>query len=378
MKRATILIPCLLTGGTEVATLDTAKALSKLGFSVTVLVYFDELDPAMLSAFQQAGIAVMLLRLARRGGGASLLPLAWALARSLWRERPALVWVQYMTPTLVPLVVARLFTRRLVAAVHVAARHYSSGGLRRLRWLASWWCDQLICVSHTTAKAVLGERLGSRLLRHVLVIPNALDMRAAEKAEPHDWHRQLGIDEDHRIVGYVGRLAHNKGADILLRASASVDHQYPDTHWVIVGEGPERAFLQQLATESGLEDKVHFAGSLPREAVLSALKGFDIAVAPSREEGFGLTALEAMACGVPLIASRVDALAEIVIDGKTGLLFSPADHGDLSRNLCSMIQDPWFCKRLGKEAAAHANKTYGLPNYQNRIASLLQLMGFEA
>lgn len=370
-RNAVILIPCLLTGGTEVATLDTAKALVGLGFTVTVLVYFDETDPAMLDAFHQAGIAVHLLGLPRLGGIKGALRLGIALASHLSLQRPTLVWAQYMTPTLVPLVIARFFTRQLVAAVHVAARHYSPGGLRRLRWLASWWCNRLVCVSHTTANGILGERPVTRLQKSVCVIPNTLDMQAVVDATPHNWRRQLGISPQQPIIGFVGRLATNKGVDILLQAAARINREHPDTHWVIAGNGVEKAALQQQAAAAGLEGKVHFTGSLPRDAVYGAMKGFDIAVVPSREEGFGLTALEAMACGVPLVASRVDALHEVVKDGETGMLFTVEDAQELAETIQHLLASDSLRTRLANAAAAHAQATYGQEQLMDQIRLML-------
>src|SRR5690554_6450343 len=101
-KKAALLLPCLLTGGTEVATLDTATALQALGYRVNVIVYFGETDPAMLAAFRQADITVTLLGLPRAGGAMAAMRLGLALGKVLLKLRPSLVWLQYMTPTLVP------------------------------------------------------------------------------------------------------------------------------------------------------------------------------------------------------------------------------------------------------------------------------------
>ncbi|KJS08357.1 MAG: hypothetical protein VR73_05925 [Gammaproteobacteria bacterium BRH_c0] len=370
MKRAALLIPCLLIGGTEVATLDTARALTELGIDVTVVVYFDETDPVMVATFRQAGIHLQLLGLTRGGAGGTLALIA-ALTRSLWRKRLALVWVQYMTPTLLPLIVARFFSPHLIAAVHVAARHYTPGGLRRLRWLASWWCNRLVCVSNTTAKGIMGGQPTARLQRAVRVVPNVLDMNAVIEAIPRNWREQLDITGQQPIIGFVGRLAHNKGVDVLLQAATLVNRQYPNAHWIIVGEGEEKPRLQQLAAKNGMEDKVHFVGKMPREDIYSAMKGFDIVVVPSREEGFGLTALEAMACGLPLVASRVDALQEVVIDGQTGLLFTVDDPESLKDCLSKLLFKPINYSYMRIAAAEHAQVTYGKDKLAGKIRNLV-------
>lgn len=371
-KNITLLIPCLLTGGTEVATLDTATALQQLGYCVSVFVYFDETDPVMLAAFKRAGITVTLLGLPRAGGAMAAIRLGLALGKALFKQCPSLVWLQYMTPTLVPLLVARIFTRRLFAAVHVAAGHYSAGGMARLRWLASWWCNALICVSHTSARGIVGQApASSRLAQRVKVLPNAIDMMLAQNAMATDWRSKLGIAAHSPVIGYVGRLAHNKGVDVLLQAATEVNRQHPECQWLIVGDGAEKPRLQAIAKQGGLADKVHFIGSLPRDAVYGAMKGFDIAVVPSREEGFGLTALEAMACGVPLVASGVDALQEVVKDGETGLLFSPGDTSALADSLVQLLSSAGQQQALARAASRHAGNIYGRQAFVEKLGSLL-------
>lgn len=372
MTRTAILIPCLATGGTEVATLETARALIELGHTVHVLVYFDEVDQVMLETFEAAGITVDQLGLPRSPGFTVSLRLAGRLQQALRRGRFGLVWVQYMTPTLVPLVVARPFTRRLIAAVHVAGGHYGPLALRRLRWLARWWCDRFVCVSQTSARGIFGDALQDAAFRsRVLVLPNAVDLTAVEAAVTRDWRRELQLPDDSKIIGYVGRLAHNKGVDILLRATAQLSVAHPRLRWVIVGDGAERHDLERLTAELGLSDVVYFIGNLAREAVFGAFKGFDIAVVPSREEGFGLSAVEAMACGVPLVASAVDALTEVVSDKEAGLLFAPEDPVDLASKIQWILRDELTGKRLGQAGAAHVRERFGQETYRAKIVRLV-------
>ena len=369
--KASLLIPCLLTGGTEVATLTTASALCDIGYTVEVLVYFDEVDSAMLDHFAAAGIAVRRLGLIRGGGLAGAARLAGQLVNALWR-RPDLVWLQYMTPTLAPLLVARFFTQRLIACSHVAGGHYQSGDQRRLRWLAWWWCDRFVCVSQTTARGIFGSLdESSPWVNRVAVMPNALDMGQVEAAQARDWRRDLGLPAKARIGGYVGRLAHNKGVDILIRAAAVLQSDHPDLHWVIVGDGADHGPLEALASELGVATVTHFVGAVTRPEALAAFKGFDVAVVPSREEGFGLSALEAMACGEPLVASRVDALEEVVVDGVTGVLFEPESAVDLVAVLSRVLSDAPLRASLSLAGPEHARRHYDRPTYQQKLQELL-------
>ena len=369
--KASLLIPCLLTGGTEVATLTTANALRYMGYTVEVLVYFDEVDSAMLDQFSDVGISVRRLGLTRGGGLVGVARLALQIACAL-RGRPDVVWLQYMTPTLAPLLVARLFTRRLIACSHVAAGHYHSRDKRRLRWLARWWCDRFVCVSQTTARGIFGPlEPSSPWADRVAVLPNALDMGQVDAAQARDWQRELGLPATTRIGGYVGRLAHNKGVDILIRAATVLRPDHPDLHWVIVGDGADRGSLQALASELGVATVIHFVGAVTRPGALAAFKGFDVAVVPSREEGFGLSALEAMACRVPLVASRVDALAEVVVDGVTGVLFDPGSPEDLAEKLDVVLSDETLCDGLNQAARDYVRGIYDSPLFRFNLVKVL-------
>jgi len=367
-----ILLPCLLTGGTEVATLEMALALKSLGYAPEAIVYFDEVDTAMLETFESAGLAVHLLGVQRGEGVRTQWALATRLLRALRRRRYDAIFLQYMTPTSLPLAVARLFTRKLIATVHVAASHYSPAGLRRLRWLARHWCDRFVCVSHTVANGIFGPadapaRTGGR----IAVIPNALDMAAVRAAPARDWRADAGWPDDAVVLGFAGRLARIKGVDVLLHAVARLHSQGLPVRLVIVGDGGDQAVLQALARQLGIGAITHFAGRLPRAAIYGALKGFDIAVVPSREEGFGLSALEAMAAGVPLVASRVDALLEVVLEGMTGSLCQVADPESLADALAPLVANAAMRKRMGAAGAAHAGNMYDAPAYRNRLADLL-------
>lgn len=375
MNKIAILLPCLLTGGTEVATLETARAFCALSYAVDVLVYFDEIDPAMLDTFESAGIQVHRLGVHRDAGWPALLKLTAGLLKTLAGGRYALVWVQYMTPTLLPLLVARLFTRQLIAAVHVAAGHYSLGGLRRMRGLARWWCTRFVCVSETTATGIFGQAVdGQRMGGRVVVIPNALGMTAVQAAERRNWQDELGLPPNAVVIGYVGRLAHNKGVDILLRAVALLVDQSPrPLGVVIVGNGELLTMLRALAVELGIASFTHFVGSIPRHSIDSAIKGFDIVVVPSREEGFGLSALEAMAAGVPVVASRVDALEEVIVDGETGLLCEVESPVSLAAGLMRLLGDNNLRRQMGAAGVIRAKLYFDQIAFRGRIADLLSL-----
>lgn len=371
-----ILLPCLLTGGTEVATLETAQAFRLLGYAVEVVVYFDEIDSTMLNTFQRVGLAVHSLGLRRTGGFRTHARLALRLLKVLASRRYQAIWLQYMTPTLLPVVVARIFTRNLIATVHVAASHYSPAGLSRLRLLARHWCARVVCVSHTVANGIFeaGDDV-ERFAGRVVVIPNALNMTAMQAAVVRDWRVEAGWPREVVVLGFAGRLAHIKGVDVLLHAAARLHRLSLPVRLVVVGEGAEQASLKALAQQLGIGAITYFAGRLPRAEIYGAIKGFDIAAVPSREEGFGLSALEAMAAAVPVVASRVNALQEVVLVGVTGLLCEVDEPASLADALAQLVGNAGLRQSLGTAGTAHVGRLYDAPAYRARLTDLLASLG---
>jgi len=148
------------------------------------------------------------------------------------------------------------------------------------------------------------------------------------------------------VLGAVGRCAPEKGFDVLLRAMVEL----PDCHLVIVGEGPQRDELAALARELGIEDRLTFTGWIDPPWV-SAI-AFDIVVVPSRVEGFGLVAVEAMLAGMPVVGSRVGGLPEVVTDGVNGLLVEPENPSALAGSIRQLADDPERRKVLAQAGRA--------------------------
>ena len=150
----------------------------------------------------------------------------------------------------------------------------------------------------------------------------------------------------------VGRLSPEKGQPGLLRAFAALRAKHPKLRLRLVGDGPDRASLEALAKELGLADAVSFAGRLPEEETLAEIARADLLVLPSFMEGLPIVLMEAMAVGVPVIASRVAGIPELVEDGESGLLFAPSDWDELASRIDLMLGDHALRTRLAEKAKA--------------------------
>lgn len=157
--------------------------------------------------------------------------------------------------------------------------------------------------------------------------------------------RELNLPDDTTLVGMVCRLVDQKGVRYGLEAFTQVAESFPKAHLLIAGEGPLRPELEAKVNAAGLSNRVHFLGW--RSDAVALMAGLDILLAPSLWEGFGLVMLEAMAQQTPVIASRVSAIPEVVVDRETGLLVEPKDVDGLKKALTELLKDAALRQHMG-------------------------------
>ena len=165
-------------------------------------------------------------------------------------------------------------------------------------------------------------------------------------------------------VGAIGRLSHEKGFDVLLAAVSGI----PNVRVSIVGDGPERSALETLALRYEIADRVQFRGWV--ENVWGEMAEMDMLVAPSRREGFGLAVAEAMMAGLPVVASRVGGLPEVVEEGTTAVLVDPGEVADLSAAVVKLAGDGELRQRMGQAGRKRAIRLF---SPEKAAASFAQL-----
>ncbi len=153
---------------------------------------------------------------------------------------------------------------------------------------------------------------------------------------------------------YIGRLKRYKGVDLAIRALALAHRERPDLELAIAGSGDDRPRLERVVTELGVADRVSFLGFVDEATKLSLLRGAVANVFPSPKEGWGITVMEAAACGTPSVASDSPGLRDSVRDGSTGLLVPHGDPAALARAMLRLASEPAEVDRLGTAARRHA------------------------
>lgn len=347
-----ICIPCLLTGGTEIQTLNLVRALVSGGYKVVTACYYEHAD-AMVQRYREAGSTVELLSAdgSRKRGKEEWLHLFRGLCMCVKKYRPTLAHVQYMAPGAMPcLILKGLGVRRIIATAHTDSQIYRS--LKLLHFLQRHVLDAFTYVTQRAEREFFGSSLlykeDTPLPRHAhLTIYNALP----EHLEVRRTERTLSASP---TIGVAGRLEHIKGMDLVLPAFARLRLQIPDARLLVVGDGALRECMRRQAEELHVQDSVEWAGRQPQEQLAAFYDRMDLFWMPSRSEGFGLSALEAMARGCPVIASDVGGLPELIRDGDCGLLVPVGDREALAIQSLEVLSSPERWQQMSRMARVRA------------------------
>ncbi|GAB4144348.1 MAG: glycosyltransferase [Planctomycetaceae bacterium] len=292
------------------------------------------------------------------------------LARLLRRFRPAILQTFLYHANIVGRLagwIARV--PNIVSGIRVAEKR-SRFRLWMDRW-TEWLVKQHVCVSEDVAQFSI-ER-GGLSPDKIRTIPNGVDYEHFSKATPADLQR-FGIPPDSRTVISVGRLDPQKNPQLILEAFQPVVNAVRNAHLLFVGSGILEKQLREQASQLGLENHVHFAGTVPDVAPL--LKASDCFVLASRWEGMPNAVLEAMAAGIPVVCTRVEGVRDLVVEGKTGLLIPQENRQQLAESMLEILQNPQRAADLAREAQTLVFKDYtwgiSVKNYQVLYEELLE------
>jgi glycosyltransferase involved in cell wall biosynthesis len=338
-------------GGAEVLAARLARQLGKA--YRFVFVCLDECG-TLGEQLQEEGFTVAVLH--RRAG------LDWRaafrLARWLRRQRVDLVHAHQYTPFFYA-VAARWLGRRAPVLFTEHGRHFPDYP-RRKRILANRFLlgrrDRVIGVGQAVRQAVIANE--GIAPQRVDVIYNGVDMNPFFRAVPDrtSLRSEMGCGPDDLVLLQVARLDYLKDHATALRTLQNVLAHKPGARLVLVGDGPQRSKIEEEMKRRDLGGRVVFLGQ--RGDVARLLSAADVFLLTSISEGIPLTVIEAMSAGVPVVATRVGGVGEIVIEGTTGLLAPAGDDRALAEHVLRLAAAPELRRRLGDEGRARARAVF--------------------
>jgi colanic acid/amylovoran biosynthesis glycosyltransferase len=293
-----------------------------------------------------------------------VVPLAWAWAREFGQRYDHVLayWGGY--PGTCAYFFHRFAGRPIPFSMYLHARTdlYGPQPLLRRKLL---YADSIISISHYNRRFLQQEYgdIFGRIDHKIHINYRGVDFQEFP-------YRPLGR-LPHRVLA-VGRLDKEKGYDYLLRAAAALWRRGVDLELEFVGDGPERAALPRLATRLGIRDRVTFRGWLRFDEVREAMHRATILANPSREDALPTVIEEAMALGLPVIASRVQGTPELLDQGRCGVLVPPHDVGALADGIGSLLAAPALRVRYAELARQHAERILDLWRNGARLADHLR------
>lgn len=298
----------------------------------------------------------------------------WQLIRLFRQERPVLVHTHTSKAGVLGRVAAWL--ARVPVIVHTPHGHvfyghfgpFQSWMFLQIERVLSALTDRLIALTEAERQDHLDRRVGKA--DRFAVVPSGIDRERFSRARVQgkqqlDW---FGCPPDALVIGSVGWLTDIKGHEYLIEAAAKLKPDFPSLHLVIVGSGDRHDALLRQAESAGLRDAVHLLGH--RDDIEACLAGMDLFVLPSLNEGMGRALIEAMAAGLPVIASRVGGIPAVISHEHTGLLVPPGDAGALAGALRRFLDRPEWAKQLGAAASRSVDSRYGSVSMVHAIESI--------
>lgn len=294
---------------------------------------------------------------------------AWQLSRRLHRQPVDVIHAHTRVGQVVADRLARWHRTPFVATWH---------GFFRQNPGRRWWpCtgDVTIAISECVRQHLIADVRVP--LERVALIYNGVDLSRFAEAPPEGavdaFRARWQLPQHHPVVGMVGRMAGGgvKGFDLLLGAMQRARHELPELQLMLVGDGPRRAFLEQEVDRLGLREAVRFVGMMGDVRVpLAAMDVF--AFSSRQQEGFGLSLVEAMAAGRPVVAFRTGAVPEIVRHDQDGWLVTPQDPAALAQGIVRLCRDRQLAARLGAQARRRVAETFTLDRMAGEVDAVYE------
>ncbi len=349
----------MATGGAQKVLLDQARWFHERGHKVSIIFLYDKEG---LHEKWQAFTPVKIINLqAFRGHGKGLeniFPFIKGL-RSLWgflrREKIDVIETFTHDSNMVALPIAWLAR----VPVRIATHHGVIEGFSRWRmFIHSWMVNhniahKLVAVSQKTREVSLSEGICEE---RIAVITNGIVPLPIESRSRFEVREEAGMDVNDLMLVSVGRLVYQKAHEVLVACMPDVLKEFPNVKVLIFGEGPLRTDIQAQIEKLGLSNSVRLPGKT--DQIARYLASADVFVMPSRWEGLPIALLEAMSAGLPSVATKVEGVDEVLLEGEHGLFVPVENPQALAQAILQLLRDPQARSRMGAAARLHISTKY--------------------
>jgi glycosyltransferase involved in cell wall biosynthesis len=359
---------CILSmavGGGEQLVRTLSQRLRIPGYRNHVLC-FDRIE-AFREEFADAGVGLTLIRRRQRFFDAEVLR---PMVRFVRERRIRLLHAHDLSALTYALAAGRLCGARVVMTEH--SRHYIDEALKRRveKWVLAMLADRWVQVSPELRAASIGkDRVPASKIE---VIENGVDIARFRDARPAPIRRDLGIPDATPLLLSVGRLETIKGHRHLIRALAHPRLAETEIGAVLAGDGADRPTLERMAAEAGIADRIHFLGA--RTDIPELMAACEIFVLPSESEGLPFALLEAMASGLPVVATAVGKIPALLQNGRHGAVAPPRNPEALAGAIAETIRDFPASRERARRARDFVAARYGQTRMLERYGRLYRNM----
>ena len=341
-------------GGTEIATCYLAQYLAKLGHQVHIIT--GDIPPTVS---ETEGIQIHKVRIIR-GKCLEFLSFLIACLTALRKIKPDIVHAQNIVRALPACVIKAILGKPYVVYGRGSDIYFLSSFNRLIYRIAVSRASMVIAQTEDMKRSLC--KLYSK---DIVVIPNGVEVSKFAECPREGSRRQLRIGETERVLLFAGRLEPIKGVKYLIEAMSLIC-QEDKVRLLIVGEGGERQMLETLAARLKLTECISFQGQVFHNIIPQYMAAADIFILPSLSEGFPVTSLEAMASGLPIIATKVRGMPEIIAEGENGFLVPPRNPEKLAEKILLLLNNSELREKIARNNREKARK-YSWENVAKKL-----------
>ena len=259
----------------------------------------------------------------------------------------------------------------VIHTIHGFAFNDFMNGLKKnffiyLEKLLAKWTDVLITVSNLNKKKIIDLNITHE--NKIKNIYSGIDLRLFTNKRNDDFRKELNLENDHLLLGSVGRLSDQKDPITMIEAFGIISKPFPNAHLALVGDGKLKGKILEKIDKLKLNGKVHLTGN--KNNPWSVYHSMDLFIMSSIYEGLGRSITEALSCGVPVVCTDVEGVPEIVRDNITGILVRPKDSNKLADAIIRTLNDMETAKKMAEEGRRFVNDNFDVNKMVNDIDSL--------